>query len=913
MKNILQKWRGLTAAALLAVTTLPAAETPLVKTLGGGPNQTSNDRAGSADGGTFSFAKFKKPYAAALGTNGDLFIADFGNGKVRRVTKPGSPDSVTSTFASGLASPSGVAIDSNAVYVVSQGDGKLRKFSSTGTLLETVGGFRAPTAVAINSTGTVFIAELGGNIYQVLSNDAPMLIASGLRRPRGIAVLGNGLLAVTESSGHAVQLVDPNTGVATLIAGGNGAGFADGSVAKFNQPYGIALAPNGSLIVADKANHRVRVIGSNNVVSTLYGVPRSQWVSPFPGWVDGPGGPNGTAASRDPVGVVVSSAGAVFTTEIYWNLLRQVTGIGLTISNSAGVVTNIIYEGTNAIVVVGTNVVSFGFESGEASSVFVAAAGQKFYAPVTLANAPGQNVYTFQMSLSATGETGLAIAPSSLHFVSMVDRQDKVITRDPTIPFDLPQVFTTNILYTPITNNIMFRNDSINMLGVGWLTRYEKTNLYNTLAQDLITYSIAKNTLLGRDQGKVVLGAYGVQIPANATASDSFLIAISNPSGTADGISRPVQLSVPTTGSFSNGTPNTIKRLTMGSRLYLVGDNTPFRWFNAGDFGDTNLANSDVIDLFQTAVYDLNKAIEDSDLFNAMDSSDGSLITSVSDLFNGDSFYTAALIDSITTGDGTLNLDDVFVTFRRALDPTLKWYARYWSNGALQVVEVPNTLAGGAGSISGAALAKTTKAKSLVARPTLAVTVDNALATPGSTLQLPIRVEMGLAYPLRTMMLNVTVQALDGSPAITDTVQMQLAPTFGAPDISDSRGANNLAGAWLDNQITGISGNSMLAILTVHVPAGAGTRAAYRVHFDHFSGSPNGTALFDSRTHSGLILLSDRSASTWNDGISDEWRLRYFGSIYAQDSAVGADADGDGVVNSIEYQNGTNPTDATSF
>jgi hypothetical protein len=117
----------------------------------------------------------------------------------------------------------------------------------------------------------------------------------------------------------------------------------------------------------------------------------------------------------------------------------------------------------------------------------------------------------------------------------------------------------------------------------------------------------------------------------------------------------------------------------------------------------------------------------------------------------------------------------------------------------------------------------------------------------------------------------------------------------------------------MDNTVAGVSGNSTLALLTVRVPASAGPRAAYRVQFEHFSASPNGAALFEVRKVNGLILLSDRSASTWSDGISDEWRLRYFGTISGIDSVPGADADADGVVNSIEYQNGTNPTDATSY
>jgi hypothetical protein len=225
-------------------------------------------------------------------------------------------------------------------------------------------------------------------------------------------------------------------------------------------------------------------------------------------------------------------------------------------------------------------------------------------------------------------------------------------------------------------------------------------------------------------------------------------------------------------------------------------------------------------------------------------------------------------------------------------------------------VEVTNSLAGGAGSKSVFALRKTANGKSL-GRPALAVTVNDVLAAPASVLQLPIRVQVE-AYALRTLLMNVSVEALDGSPGVVDNVQVQMAPTFGAPEISDSRRANNVAGAWLDNQIAGVSGNSVLALLTVRVPAGAGPGAAYRVHFDHFSGSPNGVALFQTRTTSGLILLSDRSASTWGDGLSDEWRLRYFGSIYAAESAPAADADADGVLNADEYVNGTDPTDPTS-
>ena len=915
MNIMFRKWRGsgiCRMALAVAVSALAVHADVQVKTLGGGPNQTSNARNGFANGDTLNNAKFNSPFAVAADTNGNLYVADRGNNKVRKISKAGAADSVTATFASRLAAPVGVAVDrSNYVYVVTQGDGKLRKYTSAGVLAQPpVGGLVSPTALAVGANGEVYVSELRGIVKRVNLDGTKTLVAAGFNRPRGIAVLADDRLVVADTGNNAIFIARANpTGTndlaPTLIAGGNGAGFADGAglLAKFNQPWNVAVAPNGQIVVADRKNHRVRLIDThdaNNMVSTLFGVDRSQWARSFPGWLDGDAS---VAASHDPVGITVDQNGTVFDTELAWHLVRQATGAALTATDGTGNATNVIMVGTNIVTVVGTNVISFGFASGEASSDFVGAAGQSFYAPVTLTVAPGQKVYSFQMSLSATGETGIVLDPSTAGFVPMVDRQLQVVSTNYNY---FPPLITTNVLgYVPIHPNYTFANSSINLLGIGWIERYEQTNLYDTLSQDLITYSIAQDRLFKSDQGQVVLGAYRLPIPATADSSNSFLIAIHNPSGTADGVSQPFPVNVPTNGSLGAGSPNTIKRVTLASRLYLVGDSIPFRWFNAGDFGDRTLGSADVSELFQTVMYDLNRAIPDSDLFDSMDSSDGSSGTV--------GFGDDVSINNITTGDGILAVDDVFVTFRRSLDPTLKWFARYWSNGVRQVVEVSNTLSSGFvfPSFAADAAKAMAHAKSL-GRPSAAIGLDDYLATPNAVLQLPIHLSLDDAYALRVMMLNVTVEALDGSPAILTPIQFQTAPTFRNPELSDSHGPNNYAAAWLDNSVGGLSGDSTLAIMTVQVPVNAGPNAAYRVNFNHFSASPNGLALFDAHAQDSLILLSDRSASTWGDGISDAWRLRYFGSIFAAESSPTADADGDGVINAAEYQNGTDPTDPLS-
>src|SRR5664280_866861 len=75
---------------------------------------------------------------------------------------------------------------------------------------------------------------------------------------------------------------------------------------------------------------------------------------------------------------------------------------------------------------------------------------------------------------------------------------------------------------------------------------------------------------------------------------------------------------------------------------------------------------------------------------------------------------------------------------------------------------------------------------------------------------------------------------------------------------------------------------------------------------------PNGIASFPKQTLTGLILLSDRSSSSYSDGIPDSWRLRYFGTLYNLLSQASADADGDGASNQQEYLAGTDPTDPSS-
>jgi hypothetical protein len=286
-----------------------------------------------------------------------------------------------------------------------------------------------------------------------------------------------------------------------------------------------------------------------------------------------------------------------------------------------------------------------------------------------------------------------------------------------------------------------------------------------------------------------------------------------------------------------------------------------------------------------------------------MDSSDGS----DNNLYDGNDTN----INSIKFGDGILAVDDVYVTYRRSLDPSLTWYDRFWTNGVRQAVAVPNTLSPLTRSASPPPAHKEVGAAS--GPRYIAVAADQVQSGGLLNVEIPIRVLAADTLPIRVMMLGVEIDPLDGSPPITNAVSFTAVSGLDTSDgISASFGVNSYGGAWLDSTVPGVSGTTLIGTLNVTLPTNVTANSAYLVHFDHFSASPNGLALFHASVKDGLITVGNRTGSSWNDGIPDTWRLLYFGTVSNPLSAADADPDGDGASNWQEYIAGTNPMDATS-
>jgi hypothetical protein len=588
------------------------------------------------------------------------------------------------------------------------------------------------------------------------------------------------------------------------------------------------------------------------------------------------------------------------------------------------------------------NRISFGLTNGEPSSSFIARPGQFFYAPVTLQLQPGgEKMYSLQFNVTVTN--GLATANqikngAGIDFFPMLMSQVGPTEGRYFPPADGQWYLPILPLVSDAFSNTvpsMFVNTNNNLLGIGWLYRlgfkYSVTDTnggvfmdFDTTKHDLITYSIAHDTLFNKAGGTVVVGAYSFQIPTNASISDKYFMQLGSPSATRDGVGAPG-------AAIYIQSPLTNQAVTVGTPSYVVGDVAPFHWFNAGDFGEGKLLNDDVMQVFQSAIHKVNLPPLNSDLFLAMDSSGAfggfdivnnyytsttTLTTNqLQALFDGND----TSINQVAFGDGVLDVSDVYVTLRRSLDPSLLWFKRFWTNNQFVAVTTAN-LAFNSNAPSmllpKLPLASPPIAKSLVTtyqQSSITFSAGDAVVSAGQTIQIPINAKVFGNYPMRVLGLNINVYPLDGSPDITIPVQF-IPGVLGAPTpgFTASKSAGNYSAAWLNSSIAGFTGAATIGTLQITLPTNAPANAAYSIHFDHASASPNGLASFPKKTFNGLITLSNRSASSWNDGIPDSWRLRWFGTIYNQLSAKTADADGDGANNWHEYNAGTDPNDSSS-
>lgn len=190
--------------------------------------------------------------------------------------------------------------------------------------------FNSPQGIAIDAQGNLYIADSFNNAIRKITSLGVVSTLAGnanagykdaagaaaqFYSPQGVAVDAQGNVYVSDVGNNAIRKITP-AGVVTTLAGGSGAGYADGTgtAAKFSNPAGLAVDAQGSVYVADRSNNVIRKITAAGVVTTLSG----QKVA---GYTDGA---NIYAQFNNPTGLAIDSQGILYVADISNNAIRKV-------------------------------------------------------------------------------------------------------------------------------------------------------------------------------------------------------------------------------------------------------------------------------------------------------------------------------------------------------------------------------------------------------------------------------------------------------------------------------------------------------------------------------------------------------------------------------------------------------------
>lgn len=313
--------------------------------------------AGFADG-TGTAAQFDRPYGVAVDANGNVYVADGVNQRIRKITPGGAVSTLagsgTAGFADGVGAtaqfrnPTGIAVDASGnVYVGDVTNHRIRKITPNGVVSTLAGDgtsglvdgtgtaakFHGPFGVTVDALGNVYVCDAANNCIRKITPEGVVSTLAGdgaagtfgyadgvgtaarFSSPHSLTVDPAGNLYVVDYSNHRIRKVTPG-GVVTTLAGSS-KGFADGMgiAAKFDYPMGIARDAEGNLYVADYNNQRIRKITPSGEVSTLAG-------NGTQGFVDGTGA---TAQFEGPFGVGIDVSGNLYVSDRLGHRIRKIT------------------------------------------------------------------------------------------------------------------------------------------------------------------------------------------------------------------------------------------------------------------------------------------------------------------------------------------------------------------------------------------------------------------------------------------------------------------------------------------------------------------------------------------------------------------------------------------------------------
>lgn len=299
-------------------------------------------------------AQFHNPKGLCVDSQGNIYVADAANNRIRKI-EPNGNHTVSTIAGSGVegyadgtginavfASPEDVCIDSQGnLYVVDFWNYKIRKITPAGvvnTFAGSTSGFADGAAniakfsylegICIDAQGNLYVADGGNNRIRKITPAGIVSTVAGstggyqdglainakFEYPSGICIDTNNNLFVCEAFGQKIRKIN-SLGIVSTIAGNGSPGYADGqgTASQFNMATGICIDSLENLFVADSFNDRIRKITPSGYVTTYTGSAG--------GYADGS---LSEAQFNNPNGISIDSIGNIYVAEMDNDKIRKI-------------------------------------------------------------------------------------------------------------------------------------------------------------------------------------------------------------------------------------------------------------------------------------------------------------------------------------------------------------------------------------------------------------------------------------------------------------------------------------------------------------------------------------------------------------------------------------------------------------
>ncbi len=311
--------------------------------------------AGYLDG-TGAVAQFNIPIGLTIDSQDNLFVSEYGNNRIRKITPTGVVTTIAGSGISGTNDAFGVAAQFNRpwgitidtqdnLYVADYGNHTIRKITTSGAV-STIAGvpgtsgntdgiganaqFYFPAGIISDSQGKLYVADTSnhrirmvetstGNVTTVTGSAAGSVDGSTsdaqFNRPFGITIDGEGNLFIADTNNRTIRKITPSGTVTTLAGSSTNTGDIDGigDNARFSTMFGITIDANNNLYIPDYGNQKIKSISPNGLVTTLAGSTV--------GYVEG----SGTVAQfKSPYIIAVDSDNNLIVADTYNHRIRKI-------------------------------------------------------------------------------------------------------------------------------------------------------------------------------------------------------------------------------------------------------------------------------------------------------------------------------------------------------------------------------------------------------------------------------------------------------------------------------------------------------------------------------------------------------------------------------------------------------------